>query len=324
MANPMERNQEQTLTAAVAPPLPAYDAADLASRDPEALIDLLIQDEDRAPRALIDACAARGEAMVERLAQLVAPDRRWSEPGTDGEWWLRLHAVMILGLIESERAGRLLVSFMRRLERANDADIQGWLVGYWPILFRNKPDAVSASLRKLAQARSVSWNMRVQAAGSVFAMARRNGADALDAALDWASGMACDQTEDRDLRVALADALLDFPRERYRQLLRDLAGQHAGGVVLFSRRDVAEAYAAGKDSPEWQEHNDPWEFYEPSAIAERQEHWARGEHDADGYELREPVMPFVREAPKVGRNDPCPCGSGKKYKKCCMDKSERL
>lgn len=24
---------------------------------------------------------------------------------------------------------------------------------------------------------------------------------------------------------------------------------------------------------------------------------------------------------KVGRNDPCPCGSGKKYKQCCMQKS---
>ena len=23
----------------------------------------------------------------------------------------------------------------------------------------------------------------------------------------------------------------------------------------------------------------------------------------------------------VGRNDPCPCGSGKKYKKCCLDKA---
>jgi hypothetical protein len=23
---------------------------------------------------------------------------------------------------------------------------------------------------------------------------------------------------------------------------------------------------------------------------------------------------------KVGRNDPCPCGSGKKFKKCCLDK----
>ncbi len=27
--------------------------------------------------------------------------------------------------------------------------------------------------------------------------------------------------------------------------------------------------------------------------------------------------PYVRPAPKVGRNDPCPCGSGKKHKKCC-------
>ena len=28
-------------------------------------------------------------------------------------------------------------------------------------------------------------------------------------------------------------------------------------------------------------------------------------------------QPFVRQNPKIGRNDPCPCGSGKKYKKCC-------
>ncbi len=30
-----------------------------------------------------------------------------------------------------------------------------------------------------------------------------------------------------------------------------------------------------------------------------------------------PRKTVVRESPKVGRNDPCPCGSGKKYKKCC-------
>ena len=30
-----------------------------------------------------------------------------------------------------------------------------------------------------------------------------------------------------------------------------------------------------------------------------------------------PKVPIKREAPKVGRNDPCPCGSGKKYKNCC-------
>ncbi len=27
--------------------------------------------------------------------------------------------------------------------------------------------------------------------------------------------------------------------------------------------------------------------------------------------------PIEREEPRIGRNDPCPCGSGKKYKKCC-------
>ena len=30
----------------------------------------------------------------------------------------------------------------------------------------------------------------------------------------------------------------------------------------------------------------------------------------------------VRKEQKVGPNDPCPCGSGKKYKKCCMQKDK--
>ena len=25
---------------------------------------------------------------------------------------------------------------------------------------------------------------------------------------------------------------------------------------------------------------------------------------------------------RIGRNDPCPCGSGKKYKKCCLGKTD--
>jgi len=32
---------------------------------------------------------------------------------------------------------------------------------------------------------------------------------------------------------------------------------------------------------------------------------------------KEDKGPVRREGPRVGRNDPCPCGSGKKYKKCC-------
>ena len=35
---------------------------------------------------------------------------------------------------------------------------------------------------------------------------------------------------------------------------------------------------------------------------------------ADGEAVKEPV---VNNGPEIGRNDPCPCGSGKKYKNCC-------
>jgi preprotein translocase subunit SecA len=48
------------------------------------------------------------------------------------------------------------------------------------------------------------------------------------------------------------------------------------------------------------------------------------EEDDGGYSSARPTdsghatnAPLVRNQPKVGRNDPCPCGSGKKYKNCC-------
>ena len=31
---------------------------------------------------------------------------------------------------------------------------------------------------------------------------------------------------------------------------------------------------------------------------------------------RPPKMPIIRAAPKTGRNDPCICGNGRKFKKC--------
>jgi hypothetical protein len=36
--------------------------------------------------------------------------------------------------------------------------------------------------------------------------------------------------------------------------------------------------------------------------------------------LLSPVKRSQKSAPKIGRNDPCPCGSGQKYKRCCLNK----
>jgi uncharacterized protein YecA (UPF0149 family) len=47
-------------------------------------------------------------------------------------------------------------------------------------------------------------------------------------------------------------------------------------------------------------------------MAKLNEQWERKQR------LEQINLPVVRKTPKVGRNDPCPCGSGKKYKKCCI------
>jgi preprotein translocase subunit SecA len=51
--------------------------------------------------------------------------------------------------------------------------------------------------------------------------------------------------------------------------------------------------------------------------AETQEPVVEGGEEVMEAALRAAAAPRRRDTPKVGRNDPCPCGSGKKYKKCC-------
>lgn len=52
-------------------------------------------------------------------------------------------------------------------------------------------------------------------------------------------------------------------------------------------------------------------YYEKYPEEERK---VKGTRIYDGMEEE----PYVRSSKKIGRNDPCPCGSGKKYKHCCM------
>jgi len=311
------------------PALPAWPDEHLAGLSLEQLIDLLIRDEDRALRNVIDHCAARGEEMVAQLRAALDSDHAWRPDVSPGEWWLRLHAVMILGLVASESAGLLLVRFMRRMALSEDVNLQDWFAGHWPSLFRNKPQPVVDAARALSEDRTLDWYIRCQAADVVIDAATRDGVDALNSALDRLAAHAADESEDWEFRLAAGNTLLDFPRDRIRPLLADLAARQKGLGVHFSPEDVEEAYAQGRDQPGWERRNDPWKFYAPGAIARRQDRWAeedaRGDEDVpedDGFLFDEPGTTYVRPAEKVGRNDPCPCGSGAKYKKCCLPKAQ--
>lgn len=65
-------------------------------------------------------------------------------------------------------------------------------------------------------------------------------------------------------------------------------------------------------------------IYVPDAIAEMQDWYCFSDRFHAPREPAKiisrntpPPVSVVREQAKIGRNDPCPCGSGKKYKKCC-------
>ena len=85
---------------------------------------------------------------------------------------------------------------------------------------------------------------------------------------------------------------------------------------FFSSREMAEGFHAEANTGEqsFEAMADAIHQVVPTAVAQYA-HVGRSiaevlaEHDAD---IQEPT----HEA-KIGRNDPCPCGSGKKYKRCC-------
>ncbi len=56
---------------------------------------------------------------------------------------------------------------------------------------------------------------------------------------------------------------------------------------------------------------------------EESERIRKGLPGADDEPLPPPVETIRKEAVEIGRNDPCPCGSGKKYKQCCLGKPDK-
>ena len=138
------------------------------------------------------------------------------------------------------------------------------------------------------------------------------------------------QDKDSDIRTKLADALLaQFPEEGI-EPVREMVARRAydsQGLDLPARL-VAVSTIMDVTFPELS----VWK----REVEERQARTERRMKEMSGFfqtpaparpapEPRDDYLeprpaPILRLEEKVGRNDPCPCGSGKKYKKCCLNK----
>ena len=101
------------------------------------------------------------------------------------------------------------------------------------------------------------------------------------------------------------ESALTLHRAQLADLDRDLAegrlapAEHASAQLEVQRRMLRAA-----------------EGTDPESIALALQQAPAGEAPEAGQQ------PMRRFGAKVGRNDPCPCGSGKKYKKCCLNAAE--
>ena len=85
------------------------------------------------------------------------------------------------------------------------------------------------------------------------------------------------------------------------------------GLEIFSTKDGAETDETGEVSFEarYSVNGMPQSLREDAFFRREDGRWYYVDGNVHGQD------PYRRETPKVGRNEPCPCGSGKKYKKCC-------
>jgi len=70
-----------------------------------------------------------------------------------------------------------------------------------------------------------------------------------------------------------------------------------GLVEFVCHYEMSKQKLSHHEMGQFKKHEDKWYFF-------------------DGKQIQNPIR---NESPKVGRNEPCPCGSGKKFKKCCMN-----
>lgn len=115
--------------------------------------------------------------------------------------------------------------------------------------------------------------------------------------------------------------LLDYKKKKHIQseeFLYLLAESHIIGGEFKTAAELIRELEASSERGR-QAAGKLWKMLESGAdvMDEYDEEMPAFSWDEEWGTMREPQKPYVREAPKIGRNAPCPCGSGKKYKKCC-------
>jgi hypothetical protein len=105
-----------------------------------------------------------------------------------------------------------------------------------------------------------------------------------------------------------------FDVQQLKNLMESPQGKVMTDFILFCQEKGVEIDEGALNDPRTKELQDEWKSTPREAFDGKTPAEMLG---GSGGLIPEKVKTFRREEPRVGRNDPCPCGSGRKYKKCC-------
>ncbi len=297
------------------------------------LLERLFTEEDRLPREAVDEILRRGATLAPRLLEILRDEDLWAEDPPRG--WAAIHATFLQAALKPANA---LEETLLAFERAELYD--------WAYLLDKAPSILASfageglePLPSLLRDPKRAEVVRENAGMALLGLAQKNPAlrETVGAAL---RGVAADPGEDEELRTWTASLLLDHADPQDRALLLSF-----GDNDFFDPQYVKEVFDEGVRA-QTVDLADVLDFYDPDAIEARQReadeegypgHEHEHEHDEEPLDpggilpsdpaadvldaatssSDAPPPPLRRSEPKVGRNDPCPCGSGAKFKKCC-------
>jgi hypothetical protein len=269
-------------------------------------------------RRVVEALARQGERYVDRTLDLLGQEVEDFE--ADPLTWLEIFLVELAGEM---RLGRAIPLVVKKLHGCGEILSEECVEALGKIGTDAAAEAVAEGWL------AAEWDYRLYATSALEKIHS-------DTTVRGCLGL-LPQEQDRDIRTDLADALLgqfaDEGLEPVREMVRRRAYDPMSSDLM--RKLVAVSTALGVTFPEYP----TWkrEAEERLAQQERRMKEMRGPFqvpakpalppkpsppkERDGYLERKPA-PFLRTEKKVGRNDPCPCGSGKKFKKCCMGRGK--
>jgi hypothetical protein len=287
--------------------------------DDEGLVSLLFTEEDRLPMDAVDEFLRRGGQMIKPLSRIVSNGYSWNKELP--EWWSVVHATFILGAIGGKESVLPLLKALR-FAIAYDCD---WVAENLPSIFGKVGVQAMDGLKQISKDKTSDWYTRVTAMEGLAAITIAEP-EVEEEVFIFLSSIFEDEEEERELRQAVGNVFLDFKRKDLQESLflfaiveKELNEKDVYHSAAFFENDVEKAYAVPEKNL-WHYTLDWLYFYDENEICTRQERWEQEDRklarEKEELSSSEPE-PSVYNKAKVGRNEPCPCGSGKKYKKCC-------